>query len=77
MPSSKLFPFQLVNLLYPPHLDAFVLSRSEQELNEIYQVLMENMFHVTAAIQELDVNLKTNSSPSAHRGDIVDIITTL
>jgi hypothetical protein len=57
--------------------DAFILSRSEGDLNEIYQTLMENLYHVTAAIQELDVNLKTNSTPSVHRGDIVDIITTL
>ena len=38
---------------------------------------MENLYHVTAAIQELDVNLKTNSSPTIHRGDNIDIITTL
>lgn len=57
--------------------DAFILSRSEHDLNEIYQILMENLYHVTAAIQELDVSLKTNSSPSIHRGDVVDIITTL
>jgi len=57
--------------------DAYILSRSEHELNEIYQILMENLYHVTAAIQELDVSLKTNSSPSIHRGDVVDIITTL
>lgn len=57
--------------------DAFVLSRSEHDLNEIYQILMENLYHVTAALSELDVSLKTNSSPSVHRGDMVDIITTL
>lgn len=57
--------------------DTFVVSRSEHDLNEIYQILMENLYHVTAALSELDVSLKTNSSPSAHRGDIVDIITTL
>lgn len=53
------------------------MSRSEHDLNEIYQIYMENLYYVTAAIQSLDVNLKTNSSPSVHRGDIVDIITTL
>lgn len=57
--------------------DAFILSRSEADLNEIYQILMENLYFVTAAIQELDINLKTNSSPSVRSGDIVDIITTL
>lgn len=68
-----LFYFFVYNLT-----DAFILSRSEADLNEIYQILMENLYFVTAAIQELDVNLKTNSTPSVHRsGDIVDIITTL
>lgn len=60
--------------------DAFILSRSEKDLTENNQVMMENLFHVTAAIQELEVNLKTSSSPSNHRSGIVDgcdIITTL
>lgn len=42
--------------------DAFLLSRSEHDLNEIYSILMENLYHVTAAIQEMELNLKTNSS---------------
>lgn len=74
---NNLFFHFLLFLLFPEK-DAFILSRSEADLNEIYQILMENLYFVTAAIQELDVNLKTNSSPSVHRsGDIVDIITTL
>lgn len=63
------------DLLLQP--DTFILSRTESDLNENYQILMENLYYVTAAIQELDVSLKTSSSPLVHRGDIVDIITTL
>jgi hypothetical protein len=44
------------------HADAFVLSRSEQDLNEIYSILMENLYNVTAAIQEMEIHLKTSSS---------------
>jgi hypothetical protein len=58
--------------------DAFILSCSENDLNEVYQILMENLIHITSAIQQIELNLKTSSSPSIHRtGDIVDIITTL
>lgn len=63
--------------VFPLSADTFVVSRSEHDLNEIYQILMENLYHVTAALSELDVSLKTNSSPSVHRSDMVDIITTL
>ncbi|KAG5678891.1 hypothetical protein PVAND_008517 [Polypedilum vanderplanki] len=42
--------------------DAFILSRSEHDLNEIHSILMENLYHITAAIQEMELNLKTSSS---------------
>ncbi|XP_070490077.1 protein furry isoform X3 [Chironomus tepperi] len=42
--------------------DAFIISRSELELNEIYSILMENLYYVTAAIQEMELNLKTSSN---------------
>ncbi|CAO1322409.1 unnamed protein product [Diamesa hyperborea] len=61
--------------------DVFVLTRSESELNEIYQMLMENLYLVSSALTAMEMTLKTNtnsSSPAAPtRGDIVDIITTL
>lgn len=53
--------------------DAFILSRSENELNEIYSILMENLYYITAAISEMELNLKTSSSTTV-RNDI-DITT--
>ena len=69
----------ILHFMFP--IDVFVLTRSESELNEIYQMLMENLYLVSSALTAMEMTLKTNtnsSSPAAPtRGDIVDIITTL
>lgn len=55
--------------------DVFILSRSESDLNEIYQTLMENLYHVTAAIQEMELHLKTSgSTPGRSMSDIITIL---
>ncbi len=60
------------------------MSRSESELNEIYQMLTENLYLVSAAFNAMEMSLKTNlnnassSANSSFRSETVtDIITTL
>jgi hypothetical protein len=69
-------------------IDAFILSRSESELSEIYQILMENLYNVSSALSAMEIALKANHSGtttssstttavSTGTRDTVDIITTL
>lgn len=68
----------------------FISSRSEQELTEIYSILMENLYHVSAALANMEMVLKNTvgnpgilkqppSSPAMtpSKDPSVDIITTL
>lgn len=40
--------------------DAFISSRSEQELVEIHGILMENLVHVQSALSGMEMVLKNN-----------------
>lgn len=59
------------------------MSRSESELNETYQMLMENLYLVSAAFTAMEVSLKNNPTnapvvvPSMRGETVTDIITTL
>lgn len=56
-------------------LDVFISSRTESELIEMHTILMENVYHVSSALANMEMSLKGLSS-SGHK-DTVDIITTL
>lgn len=84
----------MLSILFRSHiLDAFISSRTEQELVEIHGILMENLVHVQSALSQMEMVLKNNvgnpgilkqppSSPAitpSPSKDVtsVDIITTL
>lgn len=54
--------------------DVFISSRTEPELIEMHTILMENVYHVSGALANMEVSLK---GPSSGMKDTVDIITTL
>uniref|UniRef100_A0A182QIV4 Cell morphogenesis protein N-terminal domain-containing protein n=1 Tax=Anopheles farauti TaxID=69004 RepID=A0A182QIV4_9DIPT len=45
--------------------DVFIVSRSEYELSEIYQILMENLLHVSSALSNMEISMKANTSSSS------------
>ncbi|XP_052897870.1 protein furry isoform X3 [Anopheles moucheti] len=45
--------------------DVFIVSRSEFELGEIYQILMENLLHVSSALSNMEISMKANTSSSS------------
>nr|XP_040229222.2 protein furry isoform X2 [Anopheles coluzzii] len=45
--------------------DVFIVSRSELELSEIYQILMENLLHVSSALSNMEISMKANTSSSS------------
>ncbi|XP_049295874.1 protein furry isoform X6 [Anopheles funestus] len=45
--------------------DVFIVSRSEFELSEIYQILMENLLHVSSALSNMEISMKANTSSSS------------
>lgn len=55
------------------------MSRSDNELTDIYSILMENLYHVSSALTSLEISLKSGiTAPSnTPTKDTVDIITTL
>lgn len=55
------------------------MSKSEQELGEVYNLLTENLYHVSSALQAMEINMKSYSgvSASAANKEGSDIITTL
>ncbi|XP_037907815.1 protein furry isoform X6 [Hermetia illucens] len=59
--------------------DGFIMSKSEQELGEVYNLLTENLYHVSSALQAMEINMKSYSgvSASAANKEGSDIITTL
>ncbi|XP_031631504.1 protein furry isoform X4 [Contarinia nasturtii] len=53
----------LILMIYAQRLtkdrsDAFISSRSEQELTEIYNILMENLYYVSSALTNMEMVLK-------------------
>ncbi|GAB0086169.1 protein furry [Sergentomyia squamirostris] len=69
--------------------DVYIISRTENELTDTYTILMENLYHVSSALNAMELTLKNSSSGSSSSGvavggttlatskDTVDIITTL
>uniref|UniRef100_A0A182SS21 Uncharacterized protein n=1 Tax=Anopheles maculatus TaxID=74869 RepID=A0A182SS21_9DIPT len=45
--------------------NVFIVSRSEFELSEIYQILMENLLHVSSALSNMEFSMKANTSSSS------------
>ncbi|KFB41528.1 AGAP004892-PA-like protein [Anopheles sinensis] len=45
--------------------DVFIVSRSEFELGEVYQILMENLLHVSSALSNMEISMKANTSSSS------------
>lgn len=46
--------------MYKP--DVFIASRSEIELSEIYQILMENLLHVSSALTNMEIGMKASTA---------------
>ncbi|XP_055608943.1 protein furry isoform X4 [Uranotaenia lowii] len=49
--------------------DVFIASRSEIELGEIYQILMENLLHVSSALSNMEIGMKSSSSNNSNNGN--------
>lgn len=45
-----------------PKPDVFIASRSEIELSEIYQILMENLLHVSSALTNMEIGMKASTA---------------
>lgn len=56
--------------------DVFISSRSEAELLETHTILIENVYHVSGALNQMEVQLKDPTTIVVTK-DTVDIITTL
>ncbi|XP_055323770.1 protein furry isoform X11 [Sitodiplosis mosellana] len=87
----------LILMIYAQRLtkdrtDVFISSRSEHELTEIYNILMENLYYVSSALTNMEMVLKNTVgnpgilkqppsspaiTPSPSKDASVDIITTL
>lgn len=72
--------------------DVFIASRSEPEMTDIYNILMENLYHVSSALINMEMILKNSVgnpgilkqppsspaiTPTSSKDASVDIITTL
>lgn len=59
--------------------DAFIISRSENELTDIYSLLMDNLYHVSSALGAMEASMKSGTTAPTNTPikDTVDIITTL
>lgn len=84
-PLHKIFLFPMFSF---SKLDVYIISRPESELTDTYTILMENLYHVSSALNAMELTLKNSSSGSSSGGaiggvsggtskDTVDIITTL
>ncbi|XP_033160177.1 protein furry isoform X4 [Drosophila mauritiana] len=60
--------------------EAFIVSKSDSELFEIYAILSENLYHVSSALTNMEISMKSYSAGSAsgnsHRSE-QDIVTNL
>lgn len=63
-----------------PSAEAFIVSKSDSELFEIYAILSENLYHVSSALTNMEISMKSYSAGSAsgnlHRSE-QDIVTNL
>ncbi|XP_046808225.1 protein furry isoform X3 [Lucilia cuprina] len=62
--------------------EAFIVSKSDSELFEVYAILSENLYHVSSALNTMEINMKSysqNHGSSSHvfRGESSDIVTNL
>ncbi|XP_062543394.1 protein furry isoform X2 [Armigeres subalbatus] len=55
--------------------DVFIASRSEIELSEIYQILMENLLHVSSALTNMEIGMKTTNNTSSSSSTITTMTT--
>ncbi|XP_065087321.1 protein furry isoform X2 [Ochlerotatus camptorhynchus] len=55
--------------------DVFIASRSEIELSEIYQILMENLLHVSSALSNMEISMKTTNNTSSSSSTITTMTT--
>ncbi|XP_064544555.1 protein furry isoform X5 [Drosophila montana] len=60
--------------------EAFIVSKSDSELFEVYAILSENLYHVSSALTNMEINMKSYSmgagSSNLHRSE-QDIVTNL
>ncbi|XP_017861895.1 PREDICTED: protein furry isoform X7 [Drosophila arizonae] len=60
--------------------EAFIVSKSDSELYEVYAILSENLYHVSSALTNMEINMKSYSmgvgSGNLHRSE-QDIVTNL
>ncbi|XP_050332933.1 protein furry isoform X2 [Bactrocera neohumeralis] len=45
--------------------EAFIVSKSDSELFEVYAILSENLYHVSSALTTMEINMKSYSGSSA------------
>ncbi|XP_067645046.1 protein furry isoform X3 [Eurosta solidaginis] len=65
--------------------EAFVVSKSDSELFEVYAILSENLYHVSSALTTMEINMKSYSNSSAaaaaaiaaNRAESTDTVTNL
>uniref|UniRef100_A0A1A9ZKK1 Protein furry n=1 Tax=Glossina pallidipes TaxID=7398 RepID=A0A1A9ZKK1_GLOPL len=63
--------------------EAFIVSKSDSELFEVYAILSENLYHVSSALTTMEINLKSYANSAAcitaglRTGDSSDIVTNL
>ncbi|XP_054735462.1 protein furry-like [Anastrepha obliqua] len=65
--------------------EAFIVSKSDSELFEVYAILSENLYHVSSALTTMEINMKSYSGSSAAaaaalaaaRGESSDAVTNL
>lgn len=57
-------------------VDVFISSRTESELIEMHTILMENVYHVSGALANMEVSLKGPATSNVLK-ETIDIITTL
>ncbi|XP_055686760.1 protein furry isoform X4 [Lutzomyia longipalpis] len=48
--------------------DVYIISRTENELTDTYTILMENLYHVSSALNAMELTLKNSSSGSSLGG---------
>ncbi|XP_030386037.1 protein furry isoform X4 [Scaptodrosophila lebanonensis] len=60
--------------------EAFIVSKSDSELFEVYAILSENLYHVSSALTNMEIDMKSYSASAAsgnlHRSE-QDIVTNL
>ncbi|XP_058831172.1 protein furry isoform X5 [Topomyia yanbarensis] len=55
--------------------DVFIASRSEIELGEIYQILMENLLHVSSALSNMEIGMKATNNTSSSSSTVTTMTT--